>query len=146
VVAPGETVTYTAPAGLYRPGEAVTESISGTNGSSVTLVSTGSSYRSWSKAAAADGSLTFTVRMPMDGSGDYILVTKRADGSVFESFTITVVAPAAATGPSAGGTLAKTGSTIATYTISGVAALLLIAGAVLLVVRRRRSSRADRTA
>ena len=138
VVAPGETVTYTADAASYTAGEKVTEKISGANGNSIALVSTVSAGN-YAKAAEADGSLTFAITMPADGGGDYTLEVARVGGDVWDTFTITVLAADAATDAGSGSGLAMTGADIAIYTISGVAVLLLAAGVVLLVVRRRRA-------
>lgn len=144
VVKPGETVTYTASAGTFDANENVVEKVSGLSGASITLVSTVSDA-SFTKAAAADGSLTFAITMPADGDKQYSLNVYRADGRLWDPFVITVVPDAAVTpgdnsnaGGSTGG-LAKTGSDIAIYSISGLAVLLLAAGVVLLVVRRRRA-------
>lgn len=149
VVAPGERVTYTAPAGRFAAAQEVTASARGISGASIALVSSVSD-RSWSMTAKDDGSLTFTIRMPMDGRGDYSLTVAGSGGSPADTFTITVVPVGAAsdaptaTDSTADG-LASTGSTIAVLAISGIALLLVAAGVVLLVVRRRRST-ADRSA
>jgi hypothetical protein len=151
VVAPGETVTYRAPAGRFAASEDVTASARGISGSSIALVST-MSDRTWSMTAKEDGSLTFTLRMPTDGRGDYSLRVVGAGGTATDTFTITVV-PVNGTDTSggdsgsgsAGDSLASTGSTVAVYAISAVALLLVVAGVVLLIVRRRRST-PDRSA
>jgi LPXTG-motif cell wall-anchored protein len=148
VVAPGERVTYTAPAGRFAAAQEVTASARGISGASIALVSTVSD-RTWSMTAKDDGSLTFTIRMPMDGRGGYSLKVAGSGGTPSDTFTITVVPVGASDAPaaprSARDGLASTGSTIAVYAISGVALLLVVAGVVLLIVRRRRST-PDRSA
>ncbi|MDN4616091.1 hypothetical protein P5G50_16715 [Leifsonia sp. F6_8S_P_1B] len=143
VVAPGETVTFTAPAGRFAADQEVTASARGISGASITLASTVSD-RDWSMTAKNDGSLTFTLRMPTDGRGDYSLRVAGTGGAPTDTFTITVVPVGASEAPAVSGSggdgLASTGSTVAVYAISAVALGLVIAGVLLVVVRRRRSA------
>lgn len=153
---PGETVTYSAQSGTFQAGEAVAATIEGTGGGDFTTVSTATSTHAFTKNAAADGSLSFVMKVPAGAKNDNILqVGTVASGTPCGVFTLSIVptatAPAAETGgTSAAGSsssLAKTGSDIAVMSIGGVAILLVAGGVVLLLVRRRRQpSAADRAA
>lgn len=149
VVAPGEVVTYTAPAGTYDANETVTTKINGIAASTIQLASA-VSEKSFTSTANADGGIVVKFKAPETGSKSYTFNTYReATGKLWDKLAFEVV-PAGAidTGNgggagdngSNGGGLASTGSDIAIYSISGIAVLLLIAGVVLLVVRRRRTS------
>lgn len=152
-VAPGETVTYTAPAGTYDAGETVTTKIAGIAASTIELASS-VSEKTFTATANADGGMVLKFKAPMAGDKSYTFNTYRqVDGKLWDKLAFNVVPTGAidngngngndnnnAGGVGNNGGLAKTGSDIAIYSISGIAVLLLVAGGVLLVVRRRRAS------
>ncbi|MFE4467407.1 hypothetical protein ACFRFH_01220 [Leifsonia sp. NPDC056824] len=162
--APGETVTYTAPATAYLPGETLTHTLTGVNGHTATTASLRTApvtptVGQFNATAEDDGSHTFAFVIPSQAGANYTYRVLRADGTVWESFDISVVNPVIPPGDDNGngnggagngsnggagngsnGGLAMTGSDIAIAGIAGSAALLVGAGVVLLVVRRRRRS------
>lgn len=163
VGAPGDAITYTAEVGTFAADEALAQRIRGTAGHSIELAST--TFRTapategtFAKAAASDGSHTFTFTIPLSAvEGDrYEIDVHRDSGEVWDHFILTVVAApaggpgaggdsAAGSGSSSSGGLAMTGSDIAIAGIATGAVLLFVGGLVLLLVRRRRS-RADAAA
>lgn len=170
VVDPGETVTYTAPTSTYTTNEALTHTLTGLNGHTATRASlrtapVTATVGQFDATAEDDGSHTFAFVIPSQAGESYTYQVLRADGTVWDTFEITVanaVIPpggggdgnngntgdgsnnGAGTGGSGGsggnGGLAMTGSDIAVAGIAGSAALLVGAGVVLLIVRRRRRS------
>lgn len=171
IVDPGETVTYTAPASTYVANEDLTHTLTGVNGHTATTASlrtapSDHTSKQFSAASADDGAHTFAFVIPTQAGAEYVFQIHRADGTLWETFDITVANPtdggpddgnggnggsggdngAAGAGNNAtggnGGTggLAMTGSDIAVAGIAGSAALLVGAGVVLMLVRRRRRS------
>ena len=164
--APGETVTYTAPASAYLPGETLTHTLTGVNGHTATTASLRTApvtptIGQFTATAEDDGSHTFAFVIPSQAGASYTYQVLRADGSVWDTFDISVVNPVIPPGSGGGetgdgstggagngtnggsgsnGGLAMTGSDIAITGIAGAAVLLVGAGVVLLVVRRRRRS------
>lgn len=168
---PGETVTYTAPTSTYSAGEALTHTLTGVNGDTATTASLRTApvtptVGQFTATAEDDGSHTFAFVIPSQAGSSYTYQVLRADGTVWDTFDISVanaVIPPAdeddttgggntgdgSTGGAGNGTtggsgsnggLAMTGSDIAITGIAGAAVLLVGAGVVLLVVRRRRRS------
>ena len=171
VVDPGETVTYTAPAGAYDVNETVTHTLTGANGHTATTVALrtdvpADTTAEFTKSAEDDGSHTFAFVMPTQAGATYTFEALKADGTVWDSFVLTVYpqvdagdgggngngndtgnGAGAGAGDNAGagsggkgGGLAMTGSDIAITGIAGSAVLLVGAGVVLMLVRRRRRS------
>ncbi|QNE37182.1 hypothetical protein [Leifsonia shinshuensis] len=157
LVDPGETVTYTAPAGAYDANETVTHTLTGVNGHTATTASLrtdvpADTTAEFSKSAEDDGSHTFAFVMPMQAGAQYTFQALKADGSVWDTFVVKVANPtgdgndndngagagAGGNGNGNGGGLAMTGSDIAIAGIAGSAVLLVGAGVVLMLVRRRR--------
>ncbi|MEY9952693.1 hypothetical protein [Leifsonia sp. EB34] len=163
-VDPGETVTYTAPTSTYLAGEALTHQLTGVNGHTATRASfrtapVAPTVGTFTATAQADGSHSFAFVIPSQAGANYTFEVLRADGTVWDTFDISVANPvvpptdngngnggagggAGNSGGNAGGNggLAMTGSDIAVAGIAGSAVLLVGAGVVLLVVRRRRRS------
>ncbi|MEY9851578.1 putative membrane protein YgcG [Leifsonia sp. EB41] len=173
-VDPGETVTYTAPTSTYTANEALTHTLTGVNGDTATTASLRTApvtptVGQFSATAEDDGSHTFAFVIPSQAGASYTYQVLRADGTVWDTFDISVANPVipdgenptdngntgngggtdngttgggnGSTGGSGGnGGLAMTGSDIAITGIAGAAVLLVGAGVVLLVVRRRRRS------
>ncbi|WP_138416425.1 hypothetical protein [Sinomonas gamaensis] len=103
--APGGTVTVNFAAGSFSGNESVAVSVSGNTGVTLSVVKA-AVLTSFTKQAAANGSLSVNVTFPTDASGTYTLTATGLTSGNVGTASITIV-------PAAGGTLANTGGTAA---------------------------------
>lgn len=138
---PGTPVTVSFDP-VFTPGEPVTLTLTGINGSTQSLASTGDvSSTSIEKAAAGDGSVTATVTLNDQASGSYTLTATGATSGVSQSVAISVAGGAAGSGTE-NASLPATGMDSAALGLwVGGGALLLGGGAVLVSrsVRKQKS-------
>jgi LPXTG-motif cell wall-anchored protein len=137
VVAGGTTIINFAP-GSFAGSENVSITITGAG--SATVGAFKAETITVTKQAAADGSLSISVKLPAGATGTYSLTATGVTSGNVGTYTITVV-PADSANGSGSGALPDTGSSVSMLAVwAGAGALLLGAAliAVMTVVRRQR--------
>ncbi|MDN4598287.1 hypothetical protein [Leifsonia virtsii] len=147
VVDSGSSATLICIPGTWSPGEAITWTVTGQDGSSFKLASftTASSSLQFTKHANADGSDVLSVTLPASASGQYSVVGV-GQTSGHECPTTLTVLPAdqasTVVDPGSGG-LAHTGSVVATWAAwagGSLVVLGLIALAIVAWIRKLKTT------